>query len=225
MEYDKVHGDFVFGRTSIGVRRNIEYPAREGAPLIAVTGGVGCGKSRLGQLLEQLGAEVVDSDAIVHALLSAEGKLSRVIAQEFGAKYLNPDNSVNRRVLADLVFTCDESRARLNAIVHPEVRASLLNWQTKPTEAWAKVALLPLLFEVGWEGDWHCVVCVSCSEATQRERLAQRSWSAVEINNRIKSQWATADKAARAHIVVENNGSLSELAEAAKVLRNIISRV
>ena len=188
-------------------------------PAIAVTGGVACGKSTLGRLLEERGADVIDTDTIVHRLQMPQGKVSEAIRREFGDQFLLPEGSVDRPRLAAVVFTDRVQREKLNRIVHPLVREELRQWRTAPTPAWAKVALIPLLFESGWGRDWDLTVCVVCSEDRQRARARARGWSDEETDRRINAQWPTRKKMELADRIIDNEGEIPQLAEAADELK------
>lgn len=189
---------------------------------VAITGGIGCGKSALGRLLAERGADVVDADDIVHRLQQPGGALGAAVVRAFGSEFLKPDGSVDRAKLGALVFADAAQLAKLNAVSHPPVRDWLKAWRLVPTDAWAKVALIPLLFESGWEADWDLTVCVACAPDVQRARLRGRGWSDEEADRREAAQWPPHEKASHADIIVRNDAGLRELAQAADDLKRTI---
>lgn len=191
-------------------------------PTIAITGGVGCGKSTLGRLLAERGAEVVDADDLVHRLQQPGGALSAAVARTFGPEFLTSDGSVDRAKLGALVFADPVRLAALNAVTHPPVRSWFASWRKAPASGWAKAALIPLLFESGWSDDWDFTVCVVCDPGIQRSRLRARGWDDGEIERRMAAQWPSERKAAQADFVVRNDAGLDALQRAADTLRQAV---
>jgi len=136
-----------------------------------------------------------------------------------------PDGGIDRAVLGTLVFKDEKARARLNAVVHPLVKTALEAWLDVPGQR-MKAAVIPLLFEVGWDAEWDVIICLASSEAVQLERLMRvRGLSEEEGRRRIAAQMPVAEKAARAHLVVNNDADAVALArEAARVHRFLTER-
>ena len=182
--------------------------------VIGVTGGVGTGKSTVAKMLGDLGARVLDADAIAHESMRPGMLAWRRIVETFGEAVVHPDRTINRQQLARIVFDDPEARRRLEAIVHPqvikEVKRRLHAWQKHGRHL--VVALdVPLLLEAGLDALVDVVVVVRADPAVQRARLADgRGWSAAEIARRVNAQWSLAVKEERADAVVENSGRLSE---------------
>ena len=177
---------------------------------IALTGGIACGKSTLADLLSEGGCEVLDTDALVHALEAAGGAAVAPIVAAFGTGVQAADGGIDRLRLGQHVFTDDAARLRLNGIVHPLVRSELTRWLAIPARL-PKVAVIPLLFEVGWDAGWDAVVCVACLEAEQLRRLRARGLSEAAARARIAAQLPLAEKVRRASQVVWNDGDLNAL--------------
>lgn len=162
-------------------------------PHIALTGGIACGKSLAAKMLNDLGVETLDADDIVHELL--------------------PDPAERRRIAAE-VFTDPAKRRALERRLHPQVRARLFAWLDAPRadSAPPRVAVVPLLYEAGWEGDFDLVGCVASARETQLERMiAARGYSREEALGRLAAQLPVEDKAARADFVIRNDGSVDDL--------------
>lgn len=162
-------------------------------PHIALTGGIACGKSLAAKMLNDLGVETLDADDVVHELL--------------------PDPAERRRIAAE-VFADPEKRNALERRLHPQVRARLFAWLDAPRadSAPPRVAVVPLLYEAGWEGDFDLVGCVASARETQLERMiAARGYSREEALGRLAAQLPVEDKAARADFVIRNDGSVDDL--------------
>ncbi|MGH8856088.1 MAG: dephospho-CoA kinase, partial [Telluria sp.] len=115
---------------------------------VGLTGGIGCGKTTVADMFAELGASVIDTDAIAHALTAPHGAAMPALLAEFGAGFATPDGALDRAKMRALVFSDDAARARLEAILHPRIRAA--------TAAAAAIAggdyvifVVPLLIESG----------------------------------------------------------------------------
>ena len=144
-------------------------------------------------MLNDLGVETLVADDLVHELL--------------------PDPAERRRIAAE-VFADPAKRHALERELHPQVRARLFAWLDEPRAASAppRVAVVPLLYEVGWEGDFSLVGCVASPRETQLARMtAKRGYSREEALARFAAQLPVEDKAARADFVIRNDGSVDDL--------------
>jgi dephospho-CoA kinase len=177
--------------------------------VIGLTGGIGMGKSTAQRLLHEAGVPVVDTDDLAHELARPGQPALEAIAREFGAEYVTPAG-LDRGRMARLVFADATARARLEAILHPLIRAQ---WHEQ-VAAWRAegrpmaVVVIPLLFETGAERELDAVICVACSSATQRQRLAPRGWSPLQTSQRIAAQLPVDQKIARANFLIWTEGSL-----------------
>jgi dephospho-CoA kinase len=179
--------------------------------LLGITGGVGMGKSTAQQLLQLRGVRLVDTDQLARAVVEpGQPALAEVVAA-FGRQYLAPDGTLERADLARLVFEDAAARTRLEAILHPRIRAA---WQTE-VERWRQdgvrlgAVVIPLLFETEAAPAFDATVCVACSSAAQQERLQARGWTAREIQQRIAAQWPIEKKMAASDFVVWTDGDLA----------------
>lgn len=192
---------------------------------LALTGGIACGKSLFGSFLAQLGADVVDTDELVHRLHAPGGEAAKAVEHAFGPEFLAPDGGTDRARLARLVFSEPSARLRLESIVHPILRASLLAWRdatAAPGAAPLRVAQIPLLFETGWTDGWTFTATVeTSSEEARLARLRARGLSDEEARARIAAQLPAAERMKRADFVVLNDGTPGELfAKAEEIFRN-----
>jgi dephospho-CoA kinase len=172
--------------------------------LFGVTGGVGMGKSTIGQSLQRHGVAVIDTDAIARQLTQPGQPALVEIARTFSPSVFQADGSLDRRALARLVFADAQARAALEAILHPAIRAV---WQAE-VALWRNenrargAVIIPLLFETDAAGEFDATICAACSLATQQSRLRERGWTPEEIAGRISAQWPIEQKIAQADFVV-----------------------
>ena len=192
---------------------------------VAITGGIACGKSLFSRFLSEKGVDVLDADDVVHRLEAPGGAAVEAIRSVFGEKMVRADGGVDRVALGDIVFGDPVARERLNRVVHPLVKQAVREWLDAPGVR-PKAVVIPLLFEVGWDGEWDVIVCLTSSEALQTERLMRsRGFAAEQARERIAAQMPVAEKAARSHLVVNNDADAETLArEAARVYRFLTER-
>ena len=178
--------------------------------VIGVTGGVGTGKSTIAAMFRQLGATVLDADAIAHRLMEPKRLAWRQIVAAFGEGILNEDGTINRRRLAAIVFRDEPRRRRLERILHPRVLKEIKQrlHRLRRSRIPAVVLDVPLLVEAGSHDLVDALVVVTAPPEVQRERLrAKHGWSDEEIDARMAAQWELSAKAALAEYVVDNTGS------------------
>ncbi len=177
----------------------------------AITGGIACGKSALAGCLAVLGVDILDADDVVHRLQASGGPAIEPIREQFGNEAIDQSGAVDRKWLGERVFADVEARMRLNAVVHPLVRACFGQWRDRLGPGQLGAGVIPLLFETGWQSDWDTVVCITCPADEQWRRLEGRGLTQEAIRQRIASQWPQERKARRADHVVRNDGTTEEL--------------
>ncbi|HPB68436.1 MAG TPA: dephospho-CoA kinase, partial [Candidatus Omnitrophota bacterium] len=146
--------------------------------IIGVTGSYGTGKSTVSAMFGDLGAPVIDSDRIVHALLAARGRCSRAIVREFGPGILTAGGDIDRKKLSGRVFKDPRQRKILESIVHPEVIRDIrkqLAGLKKDKNIRAVVLDIPLLFEAGLQELVDMTVVVQATQKEQLLRTASRT--------------------------------------------------
>jgi dephospho-CoA kinase len=182
---------------------------------VALTGNMGAGKTTVARLFKQWGATLIEADALVREVQSPGSPTLDAIVRRFGPAVLRPDGSLDRDVLRARATRDDRDLAALNAIVHPAVarlRSSLVN------EAQARgdrivVNDIPLLFEVMDPAAFDMVVLVDAPEHIRRARvMATRHVKPAEADRLMAAQIPSDQKRARSTIVIDNGGTLSELA-------------
>jgi len=183
--------------------------------LFGLTGGIGMGKSTAGEILRQRGVPVVDTDTIAREVVAPRQPALAEVRRLFGGEIVGADGRLRRDELARRVFTDDEERRKLEAVLHPAIRKI---WLAR-SESWRAegkpvgVVVIPLLFETNAASHFDATICVACSDATQRKRLLARGLSGEQIGQRIKAQLAIEEKMLLADYVVWTEGSVEVHAE------------
>ncbi len=177
---------------------------------LGLTGGIGSGKSTVSDLLEQMGAAVIDADAISKAATASGGPAIPALQAEFGAAVLTADGALDRAQMRGLVYSNPGAKARLEAIVHPLVGHAIAQQahQAETTGARCIVFDIPLLVESqNWRAQLDRVLVIDCSEETQIARVVARNgFTEQEIRKILQSQAPRAKRRAAADTVVFNDG-------------------
>jgi dephospho-CoA kinase len=188
---------------------------------VGLTGGIATGKSTTLQRWQQAGAFGIDTDELAHQTLVPNTLTWNEIVRTFGTEILNSDKTINRRKLGRIVFADEQKRLALNRIIHPVVHQKWTEEMEKlEREGKTEVAVvsIPLLYEVGAETYFDCVVAVGCSEQTQIARLTQKGLTETEARVRIRAQWPVQKKMDQADFVIWNDGALRVLSEQADII-------
>jgi dephospho-CoA kinase len=181
--------------------------------VVGLTGGIATGKSTVAGIFAKRGAAVLDGDEVVRELQVPGTKVYEATVEAFGPDILQPDGTINRKVLGEIVFRDERLRRQLETIVHPalvvavEKRLARLRADGVPL----CVVELPLLIESGAAGRFDRVVVVTAPEEVQVARLmTDRGLGREEALARIRSQMPLSEKVTRADFVIENGGDLRE---------------
>jgi dephospho-CoA kinase len=179
---------------------------------IGLTGGIGSGKSTVAGMLAEHGATVIDADAIARELVEPGGMALAELVTEFGPRILQPDGSLSRGELAALAFSDPRATERLNAIMHPLIRAEASR-QLAASRSTVVVYDMPLLVETGQADLVDLVVVVDVPEQTQVERAVRlRGLDEDDVRRRMEVQAVRADRLAAADVVIDNAGDLGRTA-------------
>lgn len=188
---------------------------------LALTGNIAAGKSSVAGLFAEWGATVIDADAIVHELQRPGTPVLAAMVERFGPDILRPDASLDRPALRRHVMADPEARQDLEAIVHPAVaerRAELIAAAARRDDA-VIVSDIPLLFEIGAEGNFDQIVLVDAPEAIRRQRLIDlRGLAPEEADRLIAAQMPSAEKRERSTHLIINDGTPAELEAAARAV-------
>ncbi|RZU01487.1 dephospho-CoA kinase [Kribbella rubisoli] len=179
---------------------------------VGLTGGIGAGKSAVSSRLAERGAVVIDSDVLAREVVArGTDGLDEVVAA-FGSGVLTADGDLDRPALGKIVFGDETARRKLEAIVHPRVRARAAEIEHQAADDAIVVHDIPLLVETGQAGRFDVVLVVDVPVEVQVERLtSQRGMTDAEANQRIASQASREDRLAAADVVVDNAGSPADL--------------
>lgn len=176
--------------------------------LVGLTGGIATGKSTVSETLRRLGCVVIDADQLARdVVVPGESALAEVV-REFG-DVLTPDGALDRKKLAAVVFADPARRRRLEAILHPAIRARFdARLAALAGEGFAGIVVFdaPVMIESGGYKHMDRLIVVATDEATQRARLVARDGDAADGERRIASQMPLAEKVALADYVIDNSG-------------------
>jgi len=179
---------------------------------IGLTGGIGSGKSEVSRLLASHGAVVIDADLLAREVVEPGTPGLAEVVEAFGAGVLADDGSLDRPALGARVFGDDAARRRLEAIIHPRVRARAAEIEAAADPDAIVVHDIPLLVETGQGDAFDGVIVVDAPVEVQVERLVgERGLSANEAQGRIAAQASRQQRAGAADWIVDNTGSLTDL--------------
>ena len=178
---------------------------------LALTGGIGTGKSYVRAGFEALGVPTVDADVLARLAVAPGSAGLAAVAARFGRGVLDAEGGLDRRALGAVVFADAAARRDLEAIIHPFVRDETARWfAALPAAVALALADIPLLYEVGRERDFDRVIVVACHPATQLARVIGRGISEEEARQRIAAQLPLDEKVRRADHVITTDGSFDD---------------
>lgn len=192
---------------------------------IAITGGVASGKSSVCRFFQELGAFVVNADAIVHELLDPDTDLGQQVIRQFGPEILVNGN-LSRKMVAEKAFTDPQQLEILEKLLHPAVLSKIEEQYEQACFSGrytSFVVEIPLLFEIQGEQFYDCVIAVLANEAVARRRFEQAGFTRKEYDRRMKRQLRPEQKAERAHYKIQNNGTLDNLKKQVIALNNLLT--
>ena len=181
--------------------------------LLGLTGGIGSGKSTVAQMLQQMGAAVIDADAISRQTSAAGGIAISALRTAFGPTVIAADGSLDRGAMRQLMVQDSLAKARLEAIIHPLVGDEIATQQNRAVQAGSKLIALdiPLLVESArWRPQLDFILVVDCAPETQLQRVLARSssqgWTAQQVSQLMNAQASRAQRLAAADMVICNDG-------------------
>jgi len=189
---------------------------------VALTGGIAAGKSVVAQALADHGCFIQSADRIAHDLMKPGRPAWRQIVEHFGAGILNPDRTVNRKLLGKIVFSSEEDRLFLNRVLHPLVlrhRKQAVRRLERSGNHKIFVSEAALTIESGFGPFFDRIVVVHCPERVQVERLMKRDAITLsEARKRLRRQMPAAEKIKHADYLIDTSGSLAETMDQARRL-------
>ncbi|ROL60273.1 dephospho-CoA kinase [Bacteroidetes/Chlorobi group bacterium ChocPot_Mid] len=200
--------------------------------VVAITGGIGCGKSAVAEIIKNMGYIVISSDENAKTVMVSNEKVRRKLISEFGEDIYFDDGKLNKDWLSKIVFgdslDNEKSLAKLNSIVHPAVIEKLIEDVEYYEKSGEKIVFVEsaLTFEAQLEEGFDYIIVVDAKEKVIFERLKRsRNLSEEEIRFRMRQQLSRELKKQHADFVIENNGSLDELKKSVEIIVNILSRL
>jgi dephospho-CoA kinase len=179
--------------------------------VVALTGGIGCGKSTVSRHLESFGIPVIDADVLAHRLVEPGTPALHEILETFGHHLSDEKGSLDRDALRNFIFNNPQQRKRLEAILHPRIREGMQAWISEQSAPYV-VLVIPLLFETGQTDLADRVLVVDCDESKQMQRVAIRDdQSKTQIQQIIDAQVSRNTRLQGADDVLENNGDMETL--------------
>lgn len=178
--------------------------------VIGITGNIATGKSTVVRMLAELGAETIDADQLVHQLMGPNSVLAKPIAEAFGDGVINPDGSINRPALGQVVFSDPGKLEQLEHIVHPIVVERMIKAIEEPGPEVLVLDAIKLI-EAGIADHCDVVWVVDADRETRIRRVMERNKvDRAEAERRVDAQPPQEEKLARADVVIDNGGSLEE---------------
>lgn len=202
-----------------------DFAITGGVKLVGLTGGIASGKSTVAKILERLGAAIVNADVLAREVVEPHQEAWKDIVNRFGPEILQPDQTLDRQKLRAVIFNDPDARKKLEAIIHPRVRA-LAEQRIREHGACGFAIVVyevPLLFEAKIHEWLRPVILVACDVDTQRRRLEQRDQiDSAAAQKIIDAQMSLEEKRRLADYVIENNGSLPDLE---RQVREVLAKI
>lgn len=182
--------------------------------VVALTGGIGCGKSTVSHHLESLGVPVIDADTLAHRLVEPGSPALSEIQAAFGNHIVNAEGTLDRMALRRIIFENPKERNQLEKILHPRIREAMKAWIASQASPYI-VLVIPLLFETGQTDLADRVLVIDCDESQQIKRVLDRDGhNTAEIQQILDSQVDRKTRLNNADDIIENDESLERLIEA-----------
>ncbi|HWT28384.1 MAG TPA: dephospho-CoA kinase [Methylophilaceae bacterium] len=188
--------------------------------VVALTGGIGAGKSEVAKIFASLGVPIVDVDVISRRLTGPGQPIMDKIAEAFGRDFLTEDGALNRPAMRERIFANDEDRKKLEAILHPVIHSHALRELDQNREAPYQILAIPLFFETNrYSGLVKRILLVDCDETLQISRTMNRNGMTEHtVRAIIAAQASRSYRRALANDIIENDSSIEALAEKVKAL-------
>ncbi len=189
---------------------------------VGLTGNIASGKSTAAKVFAELGARIIDADLIAHKLLKQQTATYKKVVQEFGQVIVNPDGTIDRKKLGDIVFNDAAKRDLLNGIVHPDVRTEVLRQIVElEKESHGGIIIIDaaLMVESGSYKQYDRLVVIYCHPALQLARLISRDGLSIpEARARMAAQMPVEEKLQLAHYKIDTSGTLQQTHEQIEIV-------
>ena len=182
--------------------------------LIALTGGIGSGKSTVASEWVRLGATEIDADVLAREVVQPGSQGLEALRAKYGSRILDESGNLNRQELAKIIFSSSEEKRSVEALLHPLIR-QLAKEKTSNIPG-VVIYTIPLLVETSPDLQFDKVVTISCPENVRKQRLLGRGMSEADASQRVKSQATDAERESIADLVIDSNCTLDELLDRAR---------
>ncbi|MBI2967197.1 MAG: dephospho-CoA kinase [Bacteroidetes bacterium] len=205
-------------------KRRMNSPPKAGPPKaerpgkVGLTGGIGSGKTLVGNIFLKLGIPVFRADEVAKEILEKNKEVKKKVIRYFGNHVLNKNGSVNKKKLAQIVFGNPGALSRLNAILHPVTRKKYRIWVAKFRETAYTVKEAAILFESGADADVDCAIMIFCPQEMRIQRVIERDGVTREaVLKRMEHQWPDDEKMKRCEFVIVNDAKNPVLPQVLKI--------
>ena len=179
--------------------------------IVGLTGGIGSGKSAAGKYFVELGIDVIDADDISKNILDKNIKAKELFIKNFGDKFLDKKNNINRDLLRSEIFVNEEKKNILESIIHPIVREEIAKFINQSDSIY-KLIMVPLIYETNSQDFYDKIIVVDCNEENQILRASERDNKSKEnIINIIKNQASRENRNSIADEIILNDSTLDNL--------------
>ena len=179
--------------------------------IVGLTGGIGSGKSAAGKYFVELGIDVIDADDISKNILDENIKAKELFIKNFGDKFLDKKNNINRDLLRSEIFVNEEKKNILESIIHPIVREEIAKFINQSDSIY-KLIMVPLIYETNSQDFYDKIIVVDCNEENQILRASERDNKSKEnIINIIKNQASRENRNSIADEIILNDSTLDNL--------------
>ena len=179
--------------------------------IVGLTGGIGSGKSVAGDFFIELGIDVIDADHVSKNILDDNESAKKLFLEQFGEKFIDKNNNVDRALLRDEIFKNENKKEALESIIHPLVREEIFNFIENSNSVY-KIIMVPLIYETNSQDFYDKIVVVDCKEENQIMRASKRdNKTKNDIINIMKNQASSDERMSIADEVIKNDSSLDDL--------------
>ena len=179
--------------------------------IVGLTGGIGSGKSVAGDFFIELGIDVIDADHVSKNILDDNESAKKLFLENFGEKFIDKNNNVDRALLRDEIFKNEDKKEALESIIHPLVREEIFNFIENSNSVY-KIIMVPLIYETNSQDFYDKIVVVDCNEDNQIIRASKRdNKTKNDIINIMKNQASSDERMSIADEVIKNDSSLDDL--------------
>lgn len=179
---------------------------------LGLTGGIGSGKTTVSNMFTELGATIIDTDVIAHQLSEPRGEAIAVIAQKFGAAYIDINGAMDRKKMRELIFADPQAKKNLEAILHPLIRQHCEQAAADAKGAYP-IFVVPLLIESGnWRARVQRILVVDCDQDTQIKRVMHRNhFTREQVVQILAAQASRDERLAQADDVIDSMANVSQV--------------